>query len=590
MAKSPLSVDIAWQHHRAGRFADAEKMYRQLLKKNPRNTDVMRLLGNALRRMNRVSESLEILDKAVRLRPHKANIQLEYGTALAQSGRGPEAIACFRQCIEIDPNSAENYLRLAHLHLSMFDVNGAITVLKEGLEKVPHNLALHRAAGASLSSQGSFREAKTHYQTVLAEQPDDIDAHCGMGLVLRTLGDLDEADAHLSACLTQNPDEPRALAGKADLLVSQGQTDAAMALIEQTIKKGVRHPDLASTYGRAAKSTKRFDDGIKLIEDALADPRLPQPNRAALNLVVGGLFEAKHDYDEAFARYDEGNRLYPQTFNEDLYRRAMDELVEVFATDSIGEIPTAQGDTSKAIFIVGMPRSGTSLVEQILACHPDVHGAGELGNVPRVIPLLPAPPDVERGFPFCLREVGQDVVNGLSESLLDFLTALAPDAKHVTDKLPQNYMHLGLISRLLPDAKVIYCRRDPLDNCLSCFATRLTPLHDYATNLRALGVVYNEHLRIMSHWREVLNLPIFEVPYENMVADQERMTRALVEFCGLEWHDDCLHFHESERHTATASIDQVKQPIYQTSMARAQRFVKHLGPLQAALNEPIRPR
>jgi hypothetical protein len=237
------------------------------------------------------------------------------------------------------------------------------------------------------------------------------------------------------------------------------------------------------------------------------------------------------------------------------------------------------------VFIVGMVRSGTSLVEQILSSHPDVHGAGELPDIIQITNGLQDFLGASAPYPECLSLLKQEHLDALAQHYLEHLKQISPDARRVVDKMPGNFMHLGLIEMLFPEARVIHCMRDPVDTCLSAYFQDFSRSHPYAYDLSNLGAFYRAYLKVMAHWRKILRLPLFELQYEDLIANQEQVSRALIEFCGLEWDDRCLQFHETQRFVGTASYDQVNRPLYKQSVARWKRYERHLGPLLAALKE-----
>jgi hypothetical protein len=235
-----------------------------------------------------------------------------------------------------------------------------------------------------------------------------------------------------------------------------------------------------------------------------------------------------------------------------------------------------------------MPRSGTTLVEQILASHPEGAGAGELPDVIGMATGLPRVLGVPEAYPECVADLDRAALDRLAEGYLKRVQGRFPDARRVVDKMPQNFLHLGLIALLFPKARVVHCVRDPLDTCLSCYTTAFAVPHDYARDLGHLGRYYRAYARLMQHWRrvfEALDRPLLELPYEDVVADLEGRTRTLLAFVGLPWDERCLRFHETRRDVGTASYDQVRRPIYNTSIGRWKRFERHLGPLKAALGQ-----
>jgi sulfotransferase family protein len=237
------------------------------------------------------------------------------------------------------------------------------------------------------------------------------------------------------------------------------------------------------------------------------------------------------------------------------------------------------------LFIVGMPRSGTSLVEQILASHPQVHGGGELDVMFKA--ATAAMQKLSRQgwaeFPQYFNRLSLGTADELADIYLQPLIALNPAAQRITDKMPLNFLHVGLIALLFPQSRVIHCRRDPMDTCLSCFMTDFAAGNEFSYDLTALGHFHRQQERLMAHWKSVLDLPIFDVNYEQLVSDPQPQTRRLLEFAGLSWNDKCLRFHENDRFVNTASNEQVRRPMYKSSVQRWKNYEKHLIPLQAAL-------
>jgi hypothetical protein len=271
------------------------------------------------------------------------------------------------------------------------------------------------------------------------------------------------------------------------------------------------------------------------------------------------------------------------TFDPWLHRLEMDALMNIYSPEFMARMPRASIRSERPVFIVGMVRSGTSLVEQILASHPAVYGAGELPDIIQTVLSLHTVLGTEQHYPQCLSKLTQEKTDWLAQQYLGHLASLSPDAARVIDKMPGNFMHLGFIELLFPGARIIHCMRDPLDTCLSAYFQDFSRTHQYSYDLSNLGAFYREYLRVMQHWREVLKLPMLEVRYEELVANQEAVTRRMVEFCGLEWDERCMQFHKAKRYVATASYDQVRQPLYNKSAGRWKHYERFLEPLRKGL-------
>ena len=260
-----------------------------------------------------------------------------------------------------------------------------------------------------------------------------------------------------------------------------------------------------------------------------------------------------------------------------------DKIIEFFCEEKLSALPRSDNQSQTPVFIVGMPRSGTTLVEQILDSHSQVFGAGELTLTENTDVALCTRTGQRKNYPLYLSDTTQQMLNDAANRHLEKLKALAPDAARVLDKMPHNFRYLGLIELLFPRARVIQCARDPLDTCLSIYSHDFNGMHGYSTDLAWLGQYFLEYQALMDHWIQVLTIPILVVNYEDIVVDQERMTRKLVEFCGLPWEEQCLHFYRNKRSVNTFSYDQVRRPIYNKSVARWRHYEGYLGPLKRAL-------
>jgi hypothetical protein len=249
----------------------------------------------------------------------------------------------------------------------------------------------------------------------------------------------------------------------------------------------------------------------------------------------------------------------------------IDNLISSYTHESVSRLPRSSHSSDRPIFIIGMPRSGTTLVEQILASHPDVYGGGELKEISTMVSSVR------------LGGLRQEDCDALARQYLKHLSELSATARFVTDKMPQNFLHLGFISLLFPQAHVIHCIRDPRDTCLSCFFQDFGYAHAYRYKQEVLGKYYNQYQRLMRHWRDVLDIPILDVSYEALVADQAGSTRAMLEYCDLEWDDRCLRFYENTRIANTASLDQVRRPVYTRSLGRWRHYEPYIQPLLASL-------
>ncbi len=324
--------------------------------------------------------------------------------------------------------------------------------------------------------------------------------------------------------------------------------------------------------------------------DAMAgDSGRPGDERSRLHFVLARVRERAGAYDHAFAHYRRANELLQESQGADgaadpaEQRRLVDRLIAVCTPAFFERVRSFGSDSEVPVFVVGMPRSGTTLAEQILASHPHARGAGELNDIDGLATRLPERLGGTQPYPECLERLDPATARAAADVYLGRLRQYGGTAARVIDKLPFNFVHLGLIAALFPRARIVHCRRDPIDTCLSVYFQDFAQSLPCGRDLGQLGRYYRDYERLMAHYAQVLPLPLFELRYEELTADQEAVSRRFVSFCGLEWDERCLRFHETERTVRTCSALQVRQPLYRSSVGRWKHYEAHLGPLLEAL-------
>ncbi len=361
-------------------------------------------------------------------------------------------------------------------------------------------------------------------------------------------------------------------------MIADGQFAHGAELLTPLIARGSISWRLAAAFAQAAPGIGREEEALSLIERSLQIEDLHLANRAQLHFHAAALLDRLGRYDEAFERARLGNEGRERRFDAGEFSQRVSRDIEFFTADRMKRLPRATHGNPRPVFIVGMPRTGSSLVEQILASHPDVFGAGELPAMTEVAKSIINRETESPGvYPENLGLLSEAELNQLAGTYLDRISSSNATARYVTDKMLLNFRFLHLIELLLPECKIIHCVRDPRDTCLSCFMTNFAVGNPFAFNLDHLASFYRDYVRLMHHWKKVLALPILEVVYEEVVSDLDGQARRIVEFLGLEWNDNCLAFHKNKRHVTTSSRDQVRQPIYSASVGRWKNYEKHLG-------------
>ncbi len=519
----------------------------------------------------RHAEALGTLREAARLDPSNAELLHDLGRACISAGHSSEAAAALRRAIALQPDRAGTRLDLARALDCMGEAQAAIQAYKKAVELQPDQVdALERLAELQLN-WGSRAEAVAAFRATAAQMPDSDAAHVNAARAFLLDGASAESERLLRDVIARQPGNCAALMTMARLLADKGELDAASAGYERA---AMLNPSLAvAWYGCAAN--RRFTEADRpLIARILASLQRPNrlpDHRMALHFALGKVHDDLGEYAVAIRHFDAANQIDVKGRRLDRGGLAgrTDELIAASPPGFLISRPDFAQPGELPILIVGMPRSGTTLVEQILSSHPAVAAGGELTYWP----------DLRRG-PLGGNESAA-VAGRLAGDYLTRLSGISADAARVTDKMPFNYEQLGLIRQVLPRAFIVHCRRHPVDTCLSIYTThfraRLADRGD-------LVFQYRQYARLLAHWRSVLPAGrFFEIDYETLVADPEHATRQLIAFCGLEWDDACLAPHRNRRSVATASLWQARQPIYQRSVARWRHYEPWLGELRDLL-------
>jgi tetratricopeptide (TPR) repeat protein len=430
--------------------------------------------------------------------------------------------------------------------------DAAAALYQEILQADPrHARALHML-GLVKFETGDYITGVGLISQAIALQPDQADAHHNLATVYRILGNFVEAEHHYHRALKLKP-------------------------------------DYAEAYFNYS-ATKKFiadDPVIPALKEQLATvEQQPGVDRAYLYFAAGKIYDDLGDYGRAFEHYQKGNEAQGVTFDREQHDALIQQMIDT-CNRAFLESKFGHGDPSfLPIFIVGMPRSGTTLLEQLLTRHPGIQGLGELPDITAIANTLPQQASQPASYPTVLSSLTETTLRGFGAAYIKRVLSLAPTAQRTVDKMPMNFLHLGLVALMLPYAKIIHCRRNPIDTCLSCYFQRFRSQHNYAYNLDDLAYYYQTYQRLMEHWRSVLPMPIFEVHYEELIDNQQPVMQDLIQFCGLDWHDDMLAAPDkTPQPVRTASNWQVRQPIYRTSMNRWKRYEAHIGPLIASLGE-----
>ncbi len=460
----------------------------------------------------------------------------------------------------------------------------AAELYRQLLKFEPRNAGVHLNLGKSLLGAGDAAGAKKHFREALKTRPDDPSALAQLATCYREEGKLEEAIKSVDRALRASPDHTAALWSKADLLRLRGEYAEATELLRPHAEKPGADPTLVTIFAMLARRTDGVERSIELLRGVTRRPGLAPTVRAQALFQLGEMLDRAGGYDEAWAAFAEANEIRRRPWDAERFARGVDELIDAWSRGAVESLPVSTLDTEVPVFVVGMLRSGTTLTEQIVSSHPAVVAGGELLHMREAVEAVLGP-GLTLGPALAEGRVTESSLTRAGRAYLRKLQKLGPKAARVTDKMPYNFQFLGVIARMLPRARVIHCRRSPLDTCLSCYFHDFTGSHEYSSDLTRLGVYARQYRRLMEHWGRVLDIPIFTLDYEQLIADQERVSRELIEFLGLGWDEACLRFHESGRAAVTWSSEQVREPMFTSSAGRHSNYEKHIGPLREALGD-----
>jgi tetratricopeptide (TPR) repeat protein len=597
--------------YRAGKLDEVEDLCKQILGQDPNHVVSLQLLAATVSKNGAPRRGVELSERVISIRPDSINGHIHLARYLRLDGRNLEAVSALKKAIELQPRSAEAFNDLGLIYLADVNVDAAADCFTRAIEIKPELAIAHFNRGLALETQGKNDEAISCFRRVVAIDATFAEAHAKLGdLLLFENNRLEAIDCFRRAAAAK-PDSVLALTSQANVLIEEDKTAAADELIRHAIKLEPRNPEAYCLVGSIDMLLGRFHDAalcyelaitlnprqiaaycqlvnVKKLTEAdrplvaqmewlLSKYKFADPTQSDFHFALGKAYDDLGDYQNAIQHYDQANRLRfrSTTFSSSQYALVTDRIIAKFNGEFFSRNCALGSNWDVPLLIVGMPRSGTTLVEQILSRHPEVAAGGELmfwGE--RVASFRTNASDSID--PVWGRDAAQEY-----QALL---TNISPTARRVTDKRPHNYQFIGFIHAVFPRARIIHCRRHPVDTCLSIYFQNFARRMDFAYDRDDLVSSFRQYQRLMTHWRSVLpGDRFFEVEYEELVSNREKITQDLVEFCGLEWDDACLHSEHNKRVVRTASVWQARQPVYKTSVARWRHYEPWLGAFRELL-------
>ncbi len=606
----------AQKAHAEGRLGEAQSHYAAILKRDSNHPESLHFQGLLAHQTGRTQLALPLIERSLALRPHNVHFLTNAGLIYQSVGDWKKAEATYRELARLQPTDDKAWHNLGRALMEGANISEAEQAYRQAVSLCESNPEYWKNLGITLlklNRPGHAEEALCCFKRVIAADPNDAEGHNNMGIALGLLRRRDEALEASHTAIKLDPRSWQPWLNLAQIHLQNDEVNEALAVYQNGIELATDKDRFNHTLGHTLNLLGKFDTAITFFRRAyeknpkdvgilsqfishqkftrIDDPLLLQARAAvdaandegdafiSLCFALGKIMDKLAQYDDAFAYYQRGNRLRSKTlqFSREAHRQYIDTIIQQYDTESIAKLRTLGNPSETPVYIVGMPRSGTTLTEQIIASHPQVAGGGERGFWS----------EAEKKRADDNGRLDKSDIDSIAQACLDDLGRVkvaGKETQRVTDKMPGNFLRVGLIHAVLPNARIIHVRRQPVDNCLSIYFQNFRGDHPYAYDLENLAYYRREYERLMMHWREVMPTDRYlEFDYEDLVADQEGMSRRLIEFCGLEWDDACLNYHENERAIKTASIWQVRQRIYTSSVERWRHYEPHIGPLMALL-------
>lgn len=571
-----------------GAWPEAERRLVQLLAAFPADPATHRAMAVHASRTGREALALQHMTTALDLAPDSVELAFQLGCLQAHAGQFAEALKQFRLTTERLPDFADGWYFLGITLVRMQRDTEATPALRTAYRLAPAQTRILKTLAEIEFRIGYPADALPLWQELGRLQPEDIDVCLKIGETLSRLGFHEAAIASYRAALPRLPEAGDVWMALAQAEEDNGDRQAAQHAYEQALalKPGWAFPLsglLALQRGKAS---------AELIEQATrlqASASLPDADRALVGYELGKVQDGRGEYEAAIASWHDANAARRRMIGEpdlDRLKASVERTIELFQPDAFSRLGDAGSQDPRFVFIVGMPRSGTTLTEQIIASHPQAFGCGELPDIALIVRNLPIQLQTRLRWPDVVRVMTDGVLTQSVKRYTEAATRHAPDdVVRLVDKAPLNFFHLGLVALMFPNARVIWCRRDPRDVAVSIYGENFSLEEKLATSLDGIGHYINLQNKLMRHWQSVLPLRILESDYESLVSSPETEARRIIDFAGLPWDPACLDFHLSERGVQTPSRWQVKQPVHTRSIGRWRNYRSALAPLLEVLDE-----
>jgi tetratricopeptide (TPR) repeat protein len=554
---------------RLGKWAEAEQPLREFHSRHPDHREATLALSKLLAGKGDTETAIAISEAYCRQQSGDVRALLELGAIYFGSGRTKDAWRICDQATKTDPAGTD----VAFFKAALLTHDGRFAEARDVYERLdrlhPGNLQVLMALCQVCSELADGDASIAYARAVLKLDPRNVEALLTLSSAMIYL-DTAEAWRLLEQAMAIAPNEPAMLVRKGEMLEFGGDKLGAWECVRPVIESGSTSMRAARVAANVAPAIGKSEEAIAHLERLVSRPAISFSDHRILRFALANLCDKAKQYDRAFGHAVIANQMKNVRHDDNALMVQISRLKAVYSATA--SLPRSGIRSELPVFIVGMPRSGTSLLEQILSCHSKVHARGETSDIPGLVETIPYYPDGARNLT-------PEKLDALAGAHIKRIAEMAPGAIRITDKLPGNFLMLGIISQLFPGARILNCRRDPRDVCLSNFMTDFNAGHEHAYNLESLARTCKAYQELMEHWKQVLPIPILDVRYEEITADPHAQIKRILDFCGLEWEESCLNFHQSKRQVITASYDQVRQPLHKKSVARWKSYARHLEPV-----------
>ncbi|MGD8525672.1 MAG: sulfotransferase [Thioalkalispiraceae bacterium] len=579
---SQSELEQGIKHLDLANYLEAEECFKRVLNIEPDNYKAIHMLGVIALRNSMPDVAAELIEEALKINRNDETLFADLGMAYQEMGLYEKSQDIYHQGLAVNKDSVELNHRLGFCFYHLNDNQKAIEYISRALEIEPENVDAQSDLAVVLLKINDLDRALDILDKLIASHPGETRNYLTLAELFMKKSHYDFAkNAYLAALQIDDNFQP-AILRLGLLLQKTGDKENAKLYLYKVLENDpLSIPAIASLI---KMKDENIDEVVYEIEKLLdnSDENFTNSQKKDLYFLLGEFHEKKKGYDKAFEYFKKANELKKSNYNKQEHEKLIADIKSVFSEIFFEQRKGFGSLSDKPIFVVGMPRSGTTLVETILSSHPAVYGAGELDQIKTLALTAPQAFNIDNVFPSVIPELDEKHAKMLAELYLRYIREFGAEEHYITDKMPTNFWFLGLIALLFPNAHVIHVKRNPIDTALSCYSIDFLGNHPWSYKLEDIIHFYRQYESLMEHWRQVLPVNFHEISYEDIIENQEQETRRLLEYCNLEWDDKCLSFYNAKRAVSTASIDQVRQPIYRSSLQKWKNYDKHINVLKQA--------